>query len=133
MPRVFIDTSGFFAWASQDDHWHERAVQILTDRSRRFLTTDWILGETVNLLGARRKPHLASRLFDLMETTRVIDIAYVGPDAFWRAKEFWIKHSEHPLSFTDCTSLVVAKERKIAEALTTDRHFQIAGLRTLLT
>ncbi|PYP86948.1 MAG: hypothetical protein DMF61_12200 [Blastocatellia bacterium AA13] len=33
---------------------------------------------------------------------------------------------------TDCISFVVMRERRLTKALTTDRHFQQAGFRTLL-
>jgi predicted nucleic acid-binding protein len=38
--RVFLDTSGFFAWLNADDDKHDQAVEIVATRTSTFVTTD---------------------------------------------------------------------------------------------
>ena len=40
--------------------------------------------------------------------------------------------SDKTWSLTDCLSFVVMEQRQLAEALTTDRHFEQAGLRAMM-
>ncbi len=49
-----------------------------------------------------------------------------------RAAALFGNRSDKEWSMTDCISFVVMQDRKIAEALTNDHHFQQAGFRCLL-
>ena len=47
--EVFVDTSGFYVCLVSRDDQHERAAELLrsAEGSRRFMTTDYVLNETV--------------------------------------------------------------------------------------
>ena len=71
---VFVDTAGFLAlWDAADEH-HARAVKLqdeLARRNRRFLTTEYVVDETVTLL-ARSDPASVDRLMDLYQKYRAV-------------------------------------------------------------
>jgi len=51
--ETFVDTSGFYALLAERDEMHERAARILRQAEHRratFVTTDYVLDETVTLL-----------------------------------------------------------------------------------
>jgi predicted nucleic acid-binding protein len=133
--EVFADTSALYAFVDRNDSNHRVAREAVTrvvQAGRRIVTTDYIVTETVNLANARGGATVATRVFDLIEQSAGIRVEWIGVERFDRAKVFFRKHSDHGYSFTDCTSFVVMRELRLAEALTTDRHFVEAGFRVLL-
>jgi len=74
--KTFLDTSGFYCALVPDDPRREKVDACLRDPQRIFYTTDWIIGETVNLLTARRKPHLARKFLRQLEGSAGLQIVY---------------------------------------------------------
>jgi uncharacterized protein len=133
--EVFADTSALYAIVDRNDAGHsaaKREVGRLIAAEKRLVTTDYIVAETVNLGNARGGALVANRVLDLVEQSSGIRIEWIGPERFDAAKAFFRKHSDHAYSFTDCTSFVVMRELRLADALTTDRHFREAGFSALL-
>lgn len=133
--EVLFDTSGFFALMDADDAAHRRAVALLSERAGRVrpISTEWIVGETCTLLAARRRPHLVARFLDYLD--RSVALVLINPDAtlLASAKSLIRRQAEHGYSFVDCLSFCLMRERRIREALTTDKHFREAGFSPLLT
>jgi len=133
--EVFADTSALYALVDRNDAGHaaaKREVGRLVGAERRIVTTDYIVAETVNLANARGGALVANRVLDLVEQSSGIRTEWIGPERFDAAKAFFRKHSDHAYSFTDCTSFVIMRELRLADALTTDRHFREAGFSALL-
>lgn len=134
--EVFADTSALYALVDRNDAGHaaaKREVGRLIGVGRRMVTTDYVVAETVNLGNARGGAMVAGRILDLVEQSAGIRLEWIGQDRFDAAKAFFRKHSDHAYSFTDCTSFVVMRELRLSEALTTDRHFKVAGFTVLPT
>ena len=132
---VFIDTSGFYALLVKDDDKHHKAKDIILEASKNrqyFMTTDYILDETVTLLHARGLTHLISRFLDTVLASQACSIIWMEQERFLKTRLFFLKHSDQSWSFTDCSSFVIMKELKLISALTKDRHFQEAGFSPLL-
>ncbi len=134
--ELFVDTSGLYALIDRKDAHHGPAraiVERLLRAGRRLVVTDYIVTETVNLAKARSGAHVALRVLELIEQSTGIRIEWIGEARFDLTKAFFRKHADHAYSFTDCTSFVVMRELKLAQALTTDRHFREAGFEVLPT
>lgn len=134
-PDVFVDTSALYAFVDRNDARHAAAcamVAKLAQRGRQMVATDYVVAETVNLANARGGPFVGVRVLDLLEQSAGIRVEWVGAERFGKAKEFFRKHSDHGYSFTDCTSFILMRELRLAEAMTTDRHFAEAGFGVLL-
>jgi predicted nucleic acid-binding protein len=132
---VFADTSALYAFVDKNDSNHvdaREAVTRLARAGRRIVATDYVITETVNLANARGGAIVAVRVLDLIEQSAGIRVEWIGVERFDKAKTFFRKYSDHRYSFTDCTSFIVMRELRLAEVLTTDRHFAEAGFRTLL-
>ena len=132
---VFVDTSGWYALFDQHDATHERAVALirrLVTARTSLVTSDYVIDETATLLKARTGSQTARRWFDYLDQATTLDREWVGSDRFEAARALFVKLADQGHSFTDCTSLVIIRERKIAEVVTTDRHFRVSGLRPLL-
>jgi hypothetical protein len=51
---------------------------------------------------------------------------------FDRALELYHQHADKDWTLTDCSSVLVMRERGLMDVLTADRHFEQAGFNALL-
>jgi predicted nucleic acid-binding protein len=131
---VFVDTAGWYALIDRRDAAHESMVALIDDLIRdgaRLVTTDYVVDESCTLARVRAGAIAASRLLDLLGGTAALDLEWVGPEHFDRARALFRKHQDQAFSFTDCTTFAVMRERRITHAITTDHHFRIAGFQLL--
>ena len=135
MKAVFVDTMGWFSLLNRRDAWHEKARATMHQLSHAripLFTTDYVADETATLLKVRRATHAIDSFFELLDTSRALTMAMIGPARFAAARELFLRRKDHGYSFTDVTSFVVMDELKIREALTHDSHFGEAGFVPLL-
>lgn len=95
------------------------------------MTTDYVIDESCTLAKVRSGSKMAIRLLDLLQETGAVEVEWVGAERFDRAEGHFRKHHDQGFSFTDCTSFVVMRERRIHQVVTADDHFRIAGFRVL--
>lgn len=127
---VFVDTSGWYALIDRKDPEHpfvSALVARLIKDGSRLVTTDYVVDESCTLAKARSGSLMAFRLLDLINKTAALDLEWIGAERFRLAEDQFRKYHDQAFSFTDCTSFVVMRERRISEAITTDEHFRIAG------
>jgi len=128
---VFLDTSGIYAWVNKSDPWHEAMGALPKQEKCRLVLTDYVVDETCALFVARKIPHQRRRLFELIDHSKIVNFAWIGPELFNQAREWMLRYEDQPFSFTDCTSFACMKQLGIREAATTDRHFLTAGFEPL--
>ena len=132
---VFMDTAGFLAlWDAADEH-HGRALRLqgeLVRKGRRFLTTDYIVDETVTLLLMRHSHAAAADFLQTVTASESLHLHWVTPDRFHAAAAFFARHDDKEWSFTDCVSFELMHDLKVQDCFTTDRHFRQAGFNPLL-
>jgi len=132
---VLLDSAGFLAlWDTGDEH-HAAAVALqeeLTRMRRHFLTTDYVVDETVTLLLVRHSHAAAVDFLDTIERSEALRLEWIGPDRFHAAVSLFRKHADKEWSFTDCVSFATMHELRIRDAFTTDHHFKQAGFVPLL-
>lgn len=133
---VFVDTSAWYALINRRDAYHARARAVLDSITRehtRLVTTDYVIDEACTLTKLRAGAEAAGRLLQLLDATELVEWEWIGAERFKRARALFLAQRDQGFSFTDCTSFVVMREERIGEALTADKHFEIAGFRALLT
>ena len=133
---IYIDTSGFYALLVQRDSMHQRASTIMAQAARartRFVTTDYVLDESVTLLKARGHRQLIALLFETLGASSVIRVEWTTAERFHETRAFCLHHSDKDWSFTDCLSFLVMRNLGLHQALTSDGHFRQAGFRVLLS
>ena len=125
---VFVDTGAFLALYDIDDRYHQRSKELmkvaLAGNSGRLCTSDYIIDEVITTLLVRtRKPQLAVELGKyLIESPRVTKLI-VDQDVFTAAWTEFQAHQDKGLSFTDCTSLALAKRHGIKQIMSFDCRF----------
>lgn len=134
-PDVLMDTAGFLALWDAADEYHGRALQLqaeLARKGRRFLTTDYIVDETVTLLRLRHSPAAAADFLRTATSSESLQLQWVTADRFHAAADFFARHGDKEWSFTDCVSFTLMHELNVRDGFTTDRHFRQAGFNPLL-
>jgi predicted nucleic acid-binding protein len=133
--RVFLDAAYAIALSVPNDLYHARAI-LLADRleveKTRMVTTHAVLLEIGNALSKQRHREAAIKLLHSLEADPNVEIVPLSQSLYARAFRFYRERLDKEWGLTDCVSFVVMQDLKIAEALTTDEHFQQAGFRALL-
>ena len=133
--EVFVDTSGFYALLVAGDEQHQRAEQLLKrarQKRSRFVTSDYVLDETMTLLTARKFGHLVEPFLQATLHSSACRIEWTDPERFTETAGFLLQHQDHEWSFTDGLSFVLMKKLRLRDALTKDAHFEQAGFVALL-
>jgi uncharacterized protein len=133
--KAFIDTSGFFALLVRIDEAHPQALawfEQSSQRRTRLVTSYDVVSETVTLLKTRGQVQMVARFFEMVRTTRSIEIHWPSKESCARIEKLFLRHHDKGYSFPDSTSFMLMHEQGIRQALTTDHHFRQAGFVPLL-
>lgn len=132
MADIFIDTSYVVALVNKSDQHHEHALEI-ADRisGQALITTDGILLEIGNALSRKFKRESVAIIEEFL-TSDDIRVIHLHPPLFRRAFDLYKSHTDKLWGLVDCLSFVIMKELGITEVLTTDRHFEQAGFKSLM-
>lgn len=125
--RIFLDTSGVFAWINSRDPHHELMLSLPQQPGVTLIITDYIVDEACTLFVARNIGHRRDDILRLIRNSDIVRMEWVGQEKFWQAWELQAKFHDQAFSFTDCTSFVVMKSLGLFEAATNDAHFKTAG------
>ncbi|MCP3957976.1 MAG: type II toxin-antitoxin system VapC family toxin [bacterium] len=133
-PRLFCDTSFFYACLDPSDANHPRAAELIeaaADSRTDFLTTWDIVSESATLLRYRHSFKAAWNF--LSEVRPTLEIVHYGDGAREEAMEiFRLYGQDHRLSFCDALSFVVVTTLlDDLPCLAFDRDFRGLGLTVL--
>lgn len=129
---MLLDTSGLLCCFDGDEARHGEAVR-LYDLALSRVTHNYVLSEFVALAQARRLPREAALAFaaDVLVDPE-IETVWVDQSLHDEALALLRLHSDKSYSLCDAVSFLVMRRRGLCDALTTDHHFEQAGLRRLL-
>ena len=133
--KVFLDTAYAIALAVAADAHHERAAELaelLESEQTQLITTRAVWLEIGNALSKRRYRAAAVELLSALTQDPQVEIITPTQAVFQQAFELFRDRPDKEWGLVDCLSFVVMQERGLAEALTTDEHFEQAGFRALL-
>jgi hypothetical protein len=120
---IFVDTSAWYAFADPSDSHHELAVLCAEEGDQSFLTTDFIVDETLTLLKARGLTHRAVSMGEAFFGGNLTRIHYLTVEDILDAWRAFRDYSDKDWSFTDATSKVVIEKLGIRQAFAFDQHF----------
>jgi uncharacterized protein len=135
VPIYFADTSFWIALSSQRDQYHGPAVAwsrfVLRTRST-LVTTEAVLWEWLNAFSHASTRRLAAEGYCRCQADPGIEVVPFQSELVASAVELYRTRPDKNWSLTDCLSFVVMENRRLTEALTTDRHFEQAQRKALL-
>jgi len=130
--KLFIDTGAFIALTDADDENHKAAAAFYRnakEKGTRFVTTNFVLCETLNYLRARISHNIAVLFRENLKKSGFLEIVTVTPSIEDAAFTIFKRYTDKDFSFTDCTSFSIMKSLKLKSAFAFDRHFdQFEGI-----
>jgi len=133
--RLFADTVYWIALTNSFDQHHAKAVEVSSALGHcRLFTTEAVLTEFLNALadkGPLVRAAAVEMVTAIMSNSLVTVISQSGR-TFSRSLAFYKARPDKGYSLTDCSSMLLMRERRLSEVLTTDRHFEQEGFTALL-
>jgi len=133
---IFVDSWAWIALADKDDPYHRKAKaqhKKLTRARHQYVTTDYVLSETITYLYDALRPAQAQGFINTV--LAAIDagayvLVHLSSDQFraaWRLRQ---KYQDKPdISFVDFTSMVVMQDLNIADVFTGPARGAVLGRR----
>jgi len=90
-----------------------------------------VVDETLTLIRIRLGIAAAQAWWDQVDRSARLRWERIDSERFDRARALFFRYRDKSFSFTDCTSFVVMRELRIAQALSTDRHFRQMGFQVV--
>ena len=134
MNAVFVDTGGWMACADRADPAHASCMAArdgVLEAGRRLITSDFVVDETLTLIRFRLGLGAAKAWWQQIDGSTRLRWERVEHDRFERARQLFFQYRDKDLSFTDCTSIAIMRELKLATVITTDHHFHQVGFDVL--
>ena len=131
---IFVDTGAWIAVTDASDQYHRQAVEmysLLKKQRKRFVTTDYVIDETVTRLRYDAGHPCALRYLDLLAQAQekgTLRIVYNTEAIFQKAITVFRRYDTVDVSLTDCVSFVVCQQLEIPYAFSFDKHFPIMGI-----
>jgi len=125
VPKVFVDTSAFYALADESDHNHRRAKDAYESLLKLSLvTTDYVLLECWFLIGSHLGREMAIRLWDGMRSG-IVDMVNVNAQNLDQAREIIGRFPDQDFSLVDASSFAAMEGEGIKTVFTFDSHFRV--------
>lgn len=125
--KIFIDTGAFIAMTDADDDNHNKAKTFYKtekEKGAKFITTNFIVCETMNYLNAKVSHNIAVIFRDNLKKSSLMEIINITPLIEDTAFNIFRQYTDKDFSFTDCTSFSIMKSLKLKKAFAFDRHFE---------
>ena len=135
MGAYFADTSFWIALSSKRDQYHALATvwhSAVARSGSTILTTEAVLWEWLNALADTTTHSIAAEGYRRVHADSRVEVVPFHPELSGAAFILYQSRSDKDWSLTDCLSVVVMERRRLIEALTTDHHFEQAGMKALM-
>ena len=117
--NLFIDTSGFFAFLNKSDADHEEAKKRFAASANK-MTSNYVFDELMTLLTARGQKDLSISFGEQLRGGSLVACHFLSASEEEKAWGIYQKFRDHPLSFTDCTTLLLLREHQSSRLLSFD-------------
>ena len=131
---IFVDTGFYFALLATKDAKHSRAQFLLNELSEgiygQIYTSDFVFDESMTLINVRTKGERT----DLLEKVKslflgeypIAKMIMIESQLFDEIANLQIKitKKDDPLSFTDCSNIILCQKRKLFKIISFDGHYK---------
>ena len=129
---MLLDTSGLLCYFDEDELRHQDAVTFF-DLAPTKMTHSYVLAEFIPLCLVRGMNRLKTLTFlsDLTDSP-LVEMVWVDEELYRGAQAYLQSRLDKQYSLCDAIGFLLMQQYGIAEALTTDHHFEQAGFQRLL-
>jgi predicted nucleic acid-binding protein len=128
---VFVDTGLFYALQNTRAQHHDEAERALSvvgsGRYGRLYTSEYVFDEAVTLVRSQRgyaeAKTVGDRILGVGEFPAAYDLLTVREGDFEAALDVFEIYRDHPLSFTDATTIALMEAHRIDALLSFDSDF----------
>lgn len=124
---VFVDTGAWFALLVPKDPNHLRITEWFASLNEQVSTSDYVVDETLTLLLMRGERKRAIEFGNSIIVNSRAKLHKVSEQQFHRSWILFQRLAEAGLSFTDCTSHIVASDLNVIQIASFDKHFETTG------
>jgi predicted nucleic acid-binding protein len=124
---VFVDTGVWFSILVAKDPNHQRTIEWFNRLEEQVITSDYVVDETLTLLLMRGERNKAIEFGKLVIVGSSAIVHKITEDQFNPSWILFQKLSVAGLSFTDCTSHIIASDLNVQSIASFDHHFQSSG------
>jgi predicted nucleic acid-binding protein len=129
---IYVDTGAYVArYLSRDQH-HQKAKAFwekIRKNQESCFTSNFVLDETFTLLGRWAGYDFASQKAAIIYASKLLIILRPTRGDEMKAIDFFQKYADQNVSFTDCISIVLMRNKKIKRVFSFDSHFERAGFK----
>jgi len=131
---IFVDTGAFLGRYLPDDQHHGAALAgwaQLAEEEWPICTSNLVLSETITLPARRTDYRFAAERARVIHASSALRILRSTLEEERAAIDWLEKFADQKVSFTDAVSFALMRRHRIARAFTFDRHFELAGFKSL--
>lgn len=130
--RYFVDAWYFIARIEQRDAHHAAARSLGASISAgAMITHEGVLAEVLAYFADEGSHARTLAAQGIRRALAAIQVVSVDRSLFVRAVDLYEDRPDKEYSLTDCISMVIMRDRKIAAVLTNDHHFRQEGFTVL--
>jgi predicted nucleic acid-binding protein len=135
LQQIFVDSAAWIAMEVSNDQYHAAAQRFARGPalSYRWVTTNWVLWETVTWLRRRSGYETTVRFAERVRASTQVERLAVSEAHEETAWKLFKRFADKEFGFTDCSSFAVMQSYGIRTAFTFDVHFRRAGFTVLPT
>ena len=124
---LFVDTSAWYAILDRTDRNHPAAIRFARQVTAPFVTSTYILDETVTLVKRHLGHAAATRFGQRLWNEEVARLVRVSPEDEAQAWSIFTRYADKGFSYTDCTSFALMERLHLDSAFAFDAHFEQYG------
>jgi predicted nucleic acid-binding protein len=131
---IFVDTGAWVARFSRRDQYQRRAIDLwakLKESNARIVTSDSVFAETITLVGRKIGAAAAVEAGRFLHYWSALTVLRATREDETAALALLAKFGDQSVGFVDCLSFALMRRHGITTAFTFDRHFELAGFRSL--
>jgi predicted nucleic acid-binding protein len=135
MRSIFVDTAAWIALVDKRDSLHNQAWKVfdnLKEQHIQLVTTQFVVIEVADGLSSPPLRESAISFLDQLRLNPLMEFVEVSPELYAEGWKLYKQRPDKEWGLTDCTSFVTMTRFEIAEAFTSDHHFEQAGFQKLL-
>jgi len=129
---IYVDTGAYLARYLSRDQYHQKAKTFwgkIRKSQESCFTSNFVLDETFTLLGRWAGYEFASKKAAIIYASKLLIILRPTREDEMKAIDFFQKYADQNVSFTDCISIVLMRNKKIKRVFSFDSHFERAGFK----